>query len=53
MISMPFVYDGIPCSLSFYGQGREDRTVEAEFFEMSKVLSRIRTGLDRVGKGED
>lgn len=53
MISMPFIYDGIPCSLSFYGQGREDRTVEAEFFEMSKVLSRIRTGLDRVGKGED
>lgn len=53
MITMPFYYDGIACSLSFYGQGREERTVEAEFFEISKVLSRIRTGLDRAGKGED
>lgn len=52
MISMPFYYDGIAFALSFFGQGREERTVEAEQFEISKVLSRIRTGIDRVGKGE-
>ncbi|MBE6359161.1 MAG: hypothetical protein E7057_07950 [Lentisphaerae bacterium] len=53
MISMPFYYMDIACSLTFYGQGKEDRTVEAELFEISKVLSRVRTGLDRIGKGED
>lgn len=53
MITMPFSYNGIVCSLSCYGQGKEDRTVEAELFEISKVLSRIRTGLDRIGKGEE
>ena len=53
MITMPFSYDGIVCSLSCYGQGKEERTMEAELFEISKVLSRIRTGLDRIGKGEE
>ena len=53
MISMPFSYDGIVCSLSCYGQGKEERTMEAELFEISKGLSRIRTGLDRIGKGEE
>jgi len=53
MITMPFYYENIACCLSFYGQGKEDRTVEAELFEISKVLSRIRTGLDRIGKGEE
>jgi hypothetical protein len=52
-ITMPFVYNGIPCSLSFYGQGREDRTFEAELFNESKVLSKIRSAIDRMGKGED
>lgn len=52
MITMPFYYNGTICSLSFYGQGRENRTVEAELFEISKVLSRIRSGLDRIGKGD-
>ncbi|MBE6389044.1 MAG: hypothetical protein E7043_02600 [Lentisphaerae bacterium] len=53
MITMPFTYNMIPCSLSFYGQGKEDSSVEAELFNISKVLSRIRTALDRIGKGED
>ena len=53
MISMPFYYENIACCLTFYGQGKEERTVEAELFEISKVLSRIRTGLDRIGKGEE
>lgn len=53
MITMPFVYNEIPCSISFYGAGKEGRTVEAELFDISKVLSRVRTGLDRIGKGED
>jgi DNA-binding IclR family transcriptional regulator len=53
IISMPFVYSGIDCSLTFYGQGREKRTIEAELFDVSKVCSRIKTGLDRIGKGED
>ncbi|MBR7121379.1 MAG: helix-turn-helix domain-containing protein [Lentisphaeria bacterium] len=53
MISMPFYYENIACCLSFYGQGKEESTVEAELFEISKVLSRIRTGLDRIGKGEE
>ncbi len=53
MITMPFYYENIACCLSFYGQGKEERTVEAELFEISKVLSRIRTGLDRIGKGEE
>ena len=53
MISMPFYYNNIACAISCYGQGKEDRTVEAELFEMSKALSRIRTGLDRIGKGEE
>lgn len=53
MISMPFAYDNVNCSLSFYGQGKEERSFEAELFEIGKVLSRIRTGLDRIGKGED
>ena len=52
-ITMPFVYDRIPCTLSFYGVGKENSTVEAELFNIGKVLSRIRTGLDRIGKGED
>ena len=52
-ITMPFVYDRIPCTLSYYGIGRENSTVEAELFNIGKVLSRIRTGLDRIGKGED
>ena len=52
-VTMPFIYDGITCALSFYGTGKEDRTVEAEHFNISKVLSRIRTNIDRVGKGED
>ena len=52
-ITMPFVYDRIPCTLSYYGIGRENSTVEAELFNICKVLSRIRTGLDRIGKGED
>lgn len=53
MISMPFVYSHINCSLSFYGQGRENSTVEAELFNISKVCSRIKTGLGRIGKSED
>ena len=52
-ITMPFVYDRMPCTLSYYGIGRENSTVEAELFNIGKVLSRIRTGLDRIGKGED
>jgi DNA-binding IclR family transcriptional regulator len=53
MITMPFFYDGIACALSFYGTGREERTVEAELFNIDKVCSRIKTGLDRIGKGEE
>ncbi|MBR7130918.1 MAG: helix-turn-helix domain-containing protein [Lentisphaeria bacterium] len=53
MITMPFTYDGIICSLSFFGQGKAERTIEAELFEVSKVLSRIRTTIDRAGKGEN
>ena len=30
MISMPFAYDNVSCSLSFYGQGKEERSFEAE-----------------------
>ncbi|MBQ4328685.1 MAG: helix-turn-helix domain-containing protein [Lentisphaeria bacterium] len=52
-ITMPFIYDGIVCTLSFYGTGKEERNVEAEVFEVSKVLSRIRTAVDRAGKGEE
>ena len=52
-ITMPFIYNGITCALTFYGTGREERTVEAELFDISKVLSRIRTNIDRAGKGED
>ena len=53
MITMPFSYGSLQCALSVYGKGRETRSVEAEMFEVSKVLSRIRTRLDRIGKGEN
>lgn len=51
-ITMPFVYAKLHCALSVYGRGKDSRSVEVEMFEVSKVLSRIRTHLDRIGKGE-
>lgn len=51
MITMPFFYNKIPCAISFYGIGKDERTIEAEIFDITKVVSRVNSGLDRIGKG--
>ena len=48
---MPFFYNKIPCAISFYGMGKDERTIEAEIFDITKVVSRVNSGLDRIGKG--
>lgn len=53
MITMPFTYGTAVCALAVYGTGREGSSIEAEMFEVSKVVSRIRTRVDRIGKGRD